>query len=119
MPTAVKTPRLNVPDIVALPFETLKLPLETVRAPVLNVPVRDEFPDIVAPPLETVKAPVLNDLVIDELPVILNPPYETVNGLLHVNPLQVTGAVGSIEIPHFPKLIPESCTVIKIGDIAK
>ena len=85
MPTAVKTQKFNVPDIVSLPFETVKLPLETVKAPaVLNVPV------------------------IDELPVILNPPYETVNGLLHVNPLQVIGAVGSTEIHHFPKLIPES-----------
>ena len=53
-PTAVKTPQFNVPDIAALPFETLKLPLETVKAPVFIVPVIDGFPVMLAP-LETIK----------------------------------------------------------------
>ena len=33
LPTAVRAPQFNVPEIAALPDETFKLPLETVKAP--------------------------------------------------------------------------------------
>ena len=73
MPTAVKTPQFNVPDIVALPFETLKLPLETVKADELVKLVHvtacnDVVPDETVKPDEDVKPVQLiacNDVVPD------------------------------------------------------
>ena len=59
-PTAVKRPQFNVPDIAALPFETLKLPLEAVKADELVKPVHviacnDVVPDETVKPDELVK----------------------------------------------------------------
>ena len=77
-------------------------PLETVKAPVLNVPVMLEFPVMLAPPLETVKAPVLNVPVILEFPVMVAPPLETVKVDEDDNPVHTIVFVESKPIAYFP-----------------